>query len=438
MKVCMIGLGYIGFPTACVIARAGHTVVGVDVNKPLVESLSAGGLHIINEDGLADLARSVFESGRLRFSSVAEPADVFVIAVPTPFRNESGQDNLRAEIDRPETDYLADLAYVASAARGIAPHVKPGNLVILESTVPPRTTENVVVSTLSEEGVDVSDILFAHAPERVLPGNIVHELIHNTRIVGGLTPEATETAANFYRSFVQGQVVTTDATTAEMVKLMENTFRDVNIALANEFGLVSEQLGIDVWEAIQLANLHPRVKILKPGPGVGGHCIAVDPYFVVEAAPSLTPLIQAARRVNRRMPLHVLDLFNELTSGTVVKRVAILGASYKANVGDDRESPAIEVAHLLTEQGLDVRIHDPYVQKYNHPVEQVLSGADVVVLLTDHKVYQDVNPKDAAARVAQHLLLDTRGHLKAQEWRAAGFKVFQLGSRGMNEVSAVV
>ncbi|MFO7256005.1 MAG: nucleotide sugar dehydrogenase, partial [Bacillota bacterium] len=243
----------------------------------------------------------------------------------------------------------------------------------------------------------------------------------------GLTPEAAEAAAALYRTFVKGEILLTDATTAELVKLMENTFRDVNIALANEFARVCEHLGVDVWEAIELANRHPRVNFLRPGPGVGGHCIAVDPYFVVEKAPGLTPLIQAARRVNRRMPLHVVELLSQLAADRPITRVAILGASYKANVGDDRESPALEVAGLLAEEGMEVRIHDPYIERYNGPVERVLDGAEAVLLLTDHNVYRSLDPERVGQLVANRLLLDTRGLLDAARWREAGFQVLRLG-----------
>lgn len=436
MKVCVMGLGYIGFPTACVMARAGHQVLGVDVKQSVIDKLNAGQLHIVNEDGLEELALSVLQSGALRVSTTPEPADVFILAVPTPFQHHDGQADLKAELERPETAYQADLAYVAAATRAIASVVKAGNLVVVESTVPPHTTDGIVLATLQEAGIDTEEILFAHAPERVLPGNIVHELVHNNRIVGGMTRDASKVAVKFYQSFVQGQVVETDATTAELVKLMENTFRDVNIALANEFARVCEHLGVNVWEAIKLANLHPRVNFLRPGPGVGGHCIAVDPYFVVEAAPHLTSLIQTARRVNRRMPLHVMELYAELTRGTEIRKVAVLGASYKANVGDDRESPALEVAHLLAETGVEVAIHDPHVDAYNTPLAAIFSQADVVMLLTDHKVYDAIDPLAVAGQVHQHLLLDTRGQLNAEAWRRAGFQVSQLGSGAAEDVVA--
>jgi UDP-N-acetyl-D-mannosaminuronic acid dehydrogenase len=413
-----MGLGYIGFPTACLVAKAGHKVVGVDVNKNIVNKLRNGGLHIVNEPGLEDLAREVLQTASLQVSTVPEAADVFIISVPTPFKAKlKGQDH-----------FVADCSYVASATAAIAPYVKPGNLVVLESTVPPHTTENVVMKVLQERGVDTAALLFAHAPERVLPGAIVHELVHNARIIGGLTPEATTAAANFYRSFVVGDVMQTDATTAELVKLMENTYRDVNIALANEFAQVCEYLGVDIWEAIQLANRHPRVNYMRPGPGVGGHCIAVDPYFVVEAAPHLTPLVQTARRINTSMPHHVVDLFEELTKDAVIENVVVLGASYKGNVGDDRESPSLEVAEMLKGSGYSVRVHDPFVEPYVQPLETALKDADAVLLLTDHGDYGRIDPHAAARLVRKHFVLDARGMLNRSAWQEAGFSIIQLGT----------
>lgn len=433
MKICVIGMGYIGFPTACLLAHAGHQVLGVDINVSVLDSLRHGQLHIVNEAGLAELYNTVFEKGNLVVSDRPSEADAFILAVPTPFLHDTTE-NIRERIERPELAYKADLSYVESATRAIAPYVRPGNLIILESTVPPGTTETVVVRALGEEGVDVSSLLFAHAPERVLPGNLVHELVHNDRIVGGLTSEAGEAAAALYRSFVRGDISITDARTAELVKLMENTYRDVNIALANEFARVCEHLNIDAWEAIALANRHPRVNFLRPGPGVGGHCIAVDPYFVVEAAPALTDLIQTARRVNRRMPLHVLELLRDLAGSEPIRRVAILGASYKANVGDERESPSLEIAQLLRNEGVDVAIHDPYVAQYNTSLEAVLQGAEAILLLTDHDVYQSVDPYFAHSLVARALLLDTRGFYNTGDWEAAGFLVMRLGDGQRSEL----
>lgn len=456
MKVCVIGLGYIGFPTACVVARAGHEVLGVDVNSDLIDKLNNGGLHIVNENGLAEIAREAFSSGRLRVSKSPEPADVFILAVPTPCRRLPDSVEIgaaRKEVAAAVQDFGpaadvpgecgvpagprfgADLTYVEQAARDIAPYLRPGNLVILESTVSPGTTD-VLVRKVLEAGSGLvcgRDFYLAHAPERVLPGRILEELTRNDRVIGGVNEESTERAIAFYRTFVQGEVVGTDATTAELVKLMENTFRDVNIALANEFAFICEKLGVNVFEAIALANRHPRVNILKPGPGVGGHCIAVDPYFIVEAAPEQARLINLARQINSSMPHHVLELVRNVTkrareAGTVIEKVAALGASYKPDVGDERESPALEVARLLVAEGYDVSIHDPYVERFSRtPLTDVLSGADLLVLLTDHQVYRsELRPNGVKKLMRQNFIVDTRGFFGG-EWDKAGFEVVRLG-----------
>lgn len=490
MKVCIMGLGYIGFPTACVVARAGHEVIGVDVNEEIIYKLNHGKLHIVNEDGLGDIAHEMLESGRLLVTTKPEPADVFILAVPTPYRklsrdvnsqvarrevaastehaacngigvitgvSSAGADDARgvgnvvspvgcsaaslaqlaanagAQGDRLE--FGADLSFVEASARGIAPYLRAGNLVVLESTVSPGTTEGVVCGIIEQETnlVCGRDVYVAHAPERVLPGRILKELTENDRIVGGINEESTVRAVAFYRTFVRGQVVGTDATTAEMVKLMENTFRDVNIALANEFALICERLGINVFEAIALANRHPRVNILKPGPGVGGHCIAVDPYFIVEAAPEQARLISLARQINSFMPHHVLYLAEQVAqeakcAGTPIERVVALGASYKPDVGDERESPAIEVANLLAAQGYEVCIHDPYIARFNQiELADLLRGADLLVMLTDHKVYRDkLAPIAVKQLMHQPLILDARGFF-GPEWDEAGFRVVRLG-----------
>lgn len=489
MKVCVIGLGYIGFPTSCVVAKAGHEVVGVDINTEIIDKLNHGKLHIVNEDGLADIAWEVFKSGRLRVTTEPEPADVFILAVPTPYRKTSHRTSNQAPhrevsadtgrisctgtaatippsssrvvdssdlcgaeparevpgalpsydgsagVQENEWAFGADLSFVEAAAQEIVPYLRPGNLVVVESTVPPGTTETLVCRIL-EEGTHLvcgQDIYVVHAPERVLPGRILKELTENDRIVGGINEESTKRAVAFYRTFVRGQVMGTDATTAEMVKLMENTFRDVNIALANEFALICERLGINVFEAIALANRHPRVKILKPGPGVGGHCIAVDPYFIVEAAPEQAKLIRLARQINSSMPYHVLSLFGEIAdeakrAGVPVGKVVALGASYKPDVGDERESPAVEVANLISAKGYQVFIHDPYIARFNQePLGELLKGADLLVMLTDHTVYQqELNPVAVKEVMRQPRVLDTRGFF-GPEWDKAGFQVVRLG-----------
>lgn len=469
MKVCVVGLGYIGFPTACVMADVGHQVLGVDVNVDLIQKLNNGGLHIVNENGLADIAKRVHSSGHLCVADRPEESDVFVIAVPTPLRQQGiatygvADVNVRgdgsSEIHRTSAScdgvyeaaataelgtlsdtgvsLKADLSYVEDATRSIAPFVKPGDLVVLESTVPPGTTADVVCRILqTEAGLDCSsDVFVAHAPERVLPGNIVHELKHNDRIVGGMNDDATERAVAFYKTFVLGDVIGTDATTAETVKLMENTFRDVNIALANEFAVIAERLGINIFEAIGLANRHPRVNFLRPGPGVGGHCIAIDPYFIIESTPVEAQLIKLAREINSSMPRHVLSLFETLVqeakeAGKRIHTVGMLGASYKANVGDERESPALEIASLVQGRGYDVIIHDPYIQRFAElSLEEVVQRADALIMLTDHDVYRtQLSPDAVKAMAAEDIpwILDTRGFFDSR-WDAEGYRVRRLG-----------
>lgn len=427
MRVCVLGLGYIGFPTACLAAQAGHDVIGVDVNESIVNQLSNRAIHMANEDGMAELANAVLGSGKLRVSRMAERADVFIIAVPTPFLVGDSIDEQGNRADFPT--HSADLSYVESASQAIVPFVMPGNLVVLESTVPPNSTERTLKGTLMRKGIDVSRIHFAHAPERVLPGKILLELITNDRVVGGLTAKAGELAREFYKTFVRGDILVTDAVTAELVKLMENTFRDVNIALANEFARICERLGVSVWDAIKLANHHPRVNFLHPGPGVGGHCIAVDPYFVIQAAPDLTNLIRTAREVNNAMPRHVVELFLKLIGSCSVSRVAILGASYKPNVTDTRESPSFEVAKLLESIGFTVVIHDPHVPRFATPLQSLIKGAEALLILTDHKEYRDLVPVDVGDLLSQRLILDARGCIQPAEWTSAGFRVAQVGGQ---------
>src|SRR5205809_3040858 len=323
-NICLLGLGYIGLPTGSMFALAGKNVVGVDPS-PRVQTALRSGRASIDEPELQTLVTAAINSGRLRVQTKPEAADAFIIAVPTPLD---------------PTTNRADLTFVRQAARDIVPFLRRGNLVVLESTVPPGTTRDVLAPILAESGlVPGQDIFVAHCPERVLPGRILVELEQNDRLTGGLTPACAERAADLYQTFVKGAIMRTDATTAEMVKVMENTFRDVNVALANEFALIAERIGVDVWDAIRLANHHPRVNVLRPGPGVGGHCIAVDPWFLVGSAPEATRLIQAAREVNDAMPEHVVERLATLVAPPAP--VALLGVTYKAEVDDIRESPAV-------------------------------------------------------------------------------------------------
>ena len=425
-KICILGLGYIGLPTASLFAIHGLDVIGVDINPKVLDTLKEGRLHI-KEDGLDELVRNALGSGKLDLRLAPDYADVFIIAVPTPIKS----------------DKTADLSMVVSAAQMILPYLRPGNLVILESTSPPRTTVGLVQPILEQHGLAAGiDFSLAYSPERVLPGGqLLREMRENARVIGGVDHASAEAGHELYATFVTGEIMLTDATTAEMVKLMENTYRDVNIALANEFALVSEAVGTNVWEAIELANKHPRVKILRPGPGVGGHCIAVDPWFLVEVAPDLTPIIRSARTVNDSMPHNVSSHVKQLVP--VGGRVVVLGLAYKANIDDIRESPAIETVKLLISDGFDVRICDPFVSSdLAHAllglrltdIGDAVKDADCLLLLTEHNVYRHLKPGDYGHLMRTRVVIDTRGTFDANNWAKAGFEIAILG-RGWKGVA---
>lgn len=427
-SLCVIGLGYIGLPTASLFANNGFAVIGVDTSPAIVDLINSGKNHI-EEVGLRTLVEAAVASARLKASTVATTSDVFIIAVPTPFL----------------ADKKPDLRHVFEALASIIPLLQPGNLVILESTVPPGTTRSLAETIARERPDLLADhrnspgslrVLIAHCPERVLPGRILKELVENDRVVGGATPEAGRAASRLYARIVSGTIHQTDATTAEMVKLSENTFRDVNIALANELAVVCERLGIDVRDVLSLASKHPRVKFLSPGPGVGGHCIAVDPWFVVSAVPEETGLLRAARSRNDGMPARVVERVLELLKGCASPKVAILGASYKGNVGDPRNSPAIEIFQTLTQRLAtkgSVMLHDPFVRDERlplRPLTEVLAGASLVLVLSDHDEYHNLNSPDVAKLVSRKEVYDTRGVIDAAAWASAGFNVYLLGMTG--------
>jgi UDP-N-acetyl-D-mannosaminuronic acid dehydrogenase len=424
-NICVLGLGYIGLPTASTFATHGLQVVGVDVNPQVVSTLRTGGLHI-HEPGLRTLVQAALVSGNLTISERPQPADAFIISVPTPFYD----------------DKKADMRFVVSAAEAITPALRAGNLVVLESTSPPRTTVDLVAPILERSGLKAgADFHLVYSPERVLPGQILRELIENARVIGGIDPASSEAGRELYRVFVRGEIILTDATTAEMVKLMENTYRDVNIAIANEFSRLAERFGIDVWEAIRLANLHPRVKILQPGPGVGGHCISVDPWFLVESAPDLTRLILAARQVNDGQPELVLALVRralgvgEEDRGLTGRRIAVLGLSYKPDVDDLRESPAVEIAERLAEAGAQVKAYEPFkpdAQLRPGPqavssLEAAVEGAELVALLVPHSPLLALTPAQLAAITPARLLIDAVDGFRDPAWEAAGFQIYRLG-----------
>ena len=441
-KICVLGLGYIGLPTAAIFASNGIKVIGVDVNPHIIETLRSGEVHIY-EPGLLDLFRQSVHSGNLAFSTQPEEADAFLIAVPTPFQI----DKYGEYEDRKYK--LADLRAVRSAAEAIVPYLRKGNLVILESTSPPRTTVDVVKPILESTGLKAAeDFYLCYSPERVLPGQILRELTENARVVGGITPESAKAGRELYRTFVKGEIIETDTTTAEMVKLMENTTRDINIAIANEFSRLADHFGVDIWEAISLANRHPRINILSPGPGVGGHCISVDPWFFVEAAPELSSLIYQARQVNDAQPHFVVEKVNQSfarsgadqedsngTNNLRGEKIAALGLAYKPDVADLRESPAIEVVHLLLEKGAEVIAWEPFTPDANmadiemaSSLDSAIKDADAILLLVKHTQFRNLNPGDLASKTKARIAIDLVNAWDAKEWEKAGFQLYRLGA----------
>lgn len=407
-KICVIGLGYIGLPTASLLGTKGYTVHGVDVSPKVVETINQGRIHIVEPD-LDILVKSAVQSGNLTAALEPIEADIFIIAVPTPFTDGK----------------KPDLTYVEKATRSICSYVKPGNLVILESTSPVGTTDEVVARILTEQGHAVgTDVFVAHCPERVLPGRILVELVENDRVVGGINDASTQVAVDFYRDFVRGEVLPTTAKTAEMVKLTENSFRDVNIAFANELSMICDKLDINVWELIKLANRHPRVNILQPGPGVGGHCIAVDPWFIVASAPDEAKLISTARHVNDHKPEWVIAkvkaaIFDYLQANPAktVKdvTVACFGLAFKADIDDLRESPAVEIAkHIHAFHPGEVLLVEPNIDRlpaiFSHKFKLVathdaVDDAKVIVLLVDHREFKDID----LTKIKNKVVIDTRG-----------------------------
>lgn len=406
-RVCVVGLGYIGLPTAAFIASKGIHVYGVDVNPNYVEAINRGDVPFV-EPGFDDLLRKVVNDGLLTAGSEQVDADAYIVCVPTPFKEH----------------HEVDTKYIMAAAEAMAPHLRYGALVVLESTSPPGTTEQLGKKLIElrpdlslEEDAD-NAIFLAHCPETVLPGKIMEEMENNDRVIGGLNPTATQAAVDLYRTFVTAEIVTTNAATAEMAKLTENSFRDVNIAFANELSIICDRLGIDVWELIEIANHHPRVNILQPGPGVGGHCIAVDPWFIVSSAPEESKLIRLAREVNDSKPGVVIEKVEQKLRGIEKPVVAALGISFKPDIDDLRESPALRIVEKLANDNpeMDIRVVEPNISELPENLQnfknvkqnefsEAVKDADVVLLLVDHKEFKAV-PKSQVDSVN---LVDTRG-----------------------------
>jgi len=395
-SICVIGLGYIGLPTASLLGTKGYNVTGVDVSSDVVETINQGHIHIIEPD-LDLLVKSAVNAGNLKASLEPCKADIFIIAVPTPFKDE----------------YVPDLTYVRQATKTIAPLIEKGNLVILESTSPVGTT-NMVADILEEHGHNtVDDVFVAHCPERVLPGRILIELVQNDRIVGGINKASTAVAADFYKEFVSGEVLETSAKTAELSKLTENSFRDVNIAFANELSLICDKEHIDVWELISLANRHPRVDILNPGPGVGGHCIAVDLWFMIHRNPEHSKLIRSAREVNDAKPEWVINKVKEKAERFKLPVIACLGIAFKADVDDLRESPAVAITKKLIKENVGkIIVCEPNIKKHKDfdlcSFDEAIDKADIILVLVDHQPFKSLS----ATKLSEKIVIDTRGIIK--------------------------
>ncbi|HEY1883286.1 MAG TPA: nucleotide sugar dehydrogenase [Candidatus Cybelea sp.] len=421
MNIAIIGLGYIGLPTAALFAESGHRVYGYDVNAKLRHALQRGEVAAAEEP----VRRAVVDalaSGRFHAVDRIPSAQAYILCLPTPTH-----------------DGKPDLHYVEAAAAEVAAVAKPGSMLVLESTVPPGATDRVFEQALRSAGKSIDDFHIAHCPERVIPGAIMEELRTNGRVVGGRTPEDAALVAELYSSFCESPIAITSIRTAEFVKIVENTYRDVNIAFANELAIVAEELDIDVWETIAIANKHPRVDILQPGPGVGGHCIPVDPHFLSDANPFVTELVQAARRVNDRMPHRIVRRITELVEPARGRKVALLGAAYKADVDDARESPTIRIDGLLRERGYTTAIYDPLVTEFERPLSRTLAeaatDADALVLVTAHSAFRSIRPAEMVALMRSARLVDTRNFFDAAQWETCGFACYQLG-RPLRRVTA--
>lgn len=414
-KICVLGLGYIGLPTSAMFANNGYEVIGVDVNEKVVAALNEGKI-IIEEPYLDALVGEVVSKNKLRATTTPEKADVFIIAVPTPINK----------------DKTAMMDYVVAATESIVPYLEKGNVVILESTSPPGTVENIMMPILSKSPLDARKELYvAHSPERVIPGKILIELVENNRIVGGINQESAEVVKKIYQSFVKGEIYITDATTAEMCKLMENTFRDVNIALANELAMVCEQIGVNAWDVIKYSNKHPRVTLHMPGPGVGGHCLAVDPWFIVEKFPETAKIIRLARETNDLMPAYVFQKSKKILGQLAGKTIAVLGVTYKPDIDDMRESPIVEMIELFEEvSNLQVKVFDPFVSDYQYAVgsvEEAVIDADLIILAVNHTQFADIDFTKLLKTVKTPNILDTRNYLSNMELDEIGYNYYLLG-----------
>lgn len=400
MKLTVVGLGYIGLPTSIMFAKHGVDVLGVDINQKTIDRLQSGKVNI-EEPGLQEVFEEVLEAGKLKVSTQPAEADAFIISVPTPNNDDEYES--------------CDISIVLSAVNSVLPHLKKGDTIIVESTIAPRTMDDHVKPLIEEKGFTIGeDVYLVHCPERVLPGKILEELVYNNRIIGGVTPNCVEAGKRVYSTFVQGEMIETNARTAEMSKLMENTYRDLNIALANEITKISNNLDVNVLDVIEMANKHPRVNIHSPGPGVGGHCLAVDPYFIIAKDPEHSPLIQTGRKVNRSMPEYVVENVKRILSDVEDAKVSVFGLTYKGDVDDIRESPAFDIYKLLQEESLEVTAYDPHVELdfVEKDIKNATENASLVLILSDHSEFKSFKDSDFV-NMKNKIIFDTKNVVKS-------------------------
>ena len=395
MKICIMGQGYIGLPTAALFTRNHCEVVGVDINEEMVNNLNKGIIHI-EEPGISEIIKNAVEKKVYSASLTPQKADAFIITVPTPYIVEN---------------YSCDLSYVVTACQNILPYLEKGNTVIIESTIAPMSTDDIIKPIFEEAGYTIGkDLFLAHCPERVLPGQILYELVNNNRIIGGVTPECAKKASEVYGQFVEGELMLTEAKTAELSKCMENTFRDVNIALANELAKICAEIGVNALDVIEMANKHPRVNLHSPGPGVGGHCLAIDPYFIYAKAPETAKIIKLARDTNNSMPEFVFENVEKIINKG---KVAVLGVSYKGNTGDDRESPAYEIIAKLKNANYEIAVHDPHIANESFvSLDEATKNADLILILCDHNEFKELDYELIKKNMANPIVFDTKNIIK--------------------------
>ncbi len=403
MKICIIGQGYIGLPTAALFAKNGCKVIGVDINPEMIDNLNKGKVHI-EEPGIVEAIQLALQKGDYKASLSPEESDAFIITVPTPYIKKN---------------LSCDLSYVITACKSILPFIKKGNVVIIESTIAPMSTDEIIKPIFEEKGFNVGEDLFlAHCPERVLPGQIMKELVNNNRIVGGITKKSSQKAAEVYETFVKGEIIQTEAKTAELSKCMENTFRDVNIALANELAKIGAEIGVNALDVIEMANKHPRVNLHSPGPGVGGHCLAIDPYFIYAKAPEVAKIIKLARDTNNSMPGFVIENTGKILNkhDNKAEKIAILGVAYKGNTDDDRESPAYQIISGLKSAGYEIDICDPHIEnKTFKTLEKAVKNASIAIILSDHNQFKELDYKMLINNMKTPILFDTKNIINKEK-----------------------